>query len=91
MTTGCPETTWLACAAGTCDPCDFLAYGGLGTATDLKIGLDPILNHPGWTNDRHCHNGLWDYPNESGGRELYAPLAKELRRQMRSLGGGPPS
>jgi len=57
----------------------------------LGICLYPILNHPGWTNDRHCHNGLWDYADESGSRELYAPLAKELRRQIRCLGGGPPS
>ena len=38
VTTGCPEDTWLPCAAGTCDPCDFIAYGGLGTATDLSYG-----------------------------------------------------
>src|SRR5205823_2687815 len=23
------------------------------------ICLYPILNHPGWVDDRHCHNGLW--------------------------------
>jgi hypothetical protein len=49
------------------------------------ICLYPIVNHPGWTNDRHCHNGLWDYADESGGRPIYAPLAKELRRQVRLL------
>lgn len=42
--------------------------------------LYPILNHPGWVNDRHCHNGLWDYPDEHGERKIYAPLAAELRR-----------
>jgi len=47
------------------------------------ICLYPIVNHPGWTNDRHCHNGLWDYPDASGGRPIHAPLAKELRRQVR--------
>jgi len=25
------------------------------------ICLYPIVNHPGWDDDRHCHNGLWDY------------------------------
>lgn len=45
--------------------------------------LYPILNHPGWDDDRHCHNGLWDYPNERGEREIYEPLARELRVQIR--------
>ncbi|HYP08997.1 MAG TPA: hypothetical protein VER03_22410, partial [Bryobacteraceae bacterium] len=45
------------------------------------ICLYPIVNHPGWDDDRHCHNGLWDYCNESGHREIYKPLADELRTQ----------
>ena len=45
------------------------------------ICLYPILNHPGWEDDRHCHNGLWDYPNDRGEREIYLPLAEELRKQ----------
>jgi hypothetical protein len=44
------------------------------------ICLYPILNHPGWVDDRHCHNGLWDYPDAVGNREIYRPLAAELRR-----------
>jgi hypothetical protein len=44
------------------------------------ICLYPILNHPGWIDDRHCHNGLWDYPNENGERPIYKPFAAELRR-----------
>jgi len=40
--------------------------------------LDPIVNHPGWADNRHCHNGLWDYPNDTGEREIYQPLADEL-------------
>lgn len=43
------------------------------------ICLYPILNHPGWDNDRHCHNGLWDYSDDLGNRELYQPLAEELK------------
>lgn len=42
--------------------------------------LYPILNHPGWTDNRHCHNGLWDYPDAQGHREIYQPLARELQR-----------
>ena len=46
------------------------------------ICLYPIVNHPGWDNDRHCPNGLWDYANDKGERPIYTPLAEELRRQQ---------
>jgi beta-glucosidase/6-phospho-beta-glucosidase/beta-galactosidase len=49
------------------------------------ICLYPIVNHPGWDDDRHCHNGLWDYADESGNREAYEPLAAEIRNQLRRL------
>lgn len=42
------------------------------------ICLYPIFNHPGWDDDRHCYNGLWDYPEEAGEREIYQPLANEI-------------
>ena len=49
---------------------------------ELKgICLYPILNHPGWDNDRHCHNGLWDYADDKGEREIYEPLAQEIKKQ----------
>jgi hypothetical protein len=41
----------------------------------------PIVNHPGWEDERHCHNGLWDYADATGHREIYAPLAAELEQQ----------
>ncbi len=44
------------------------------------ICLYPILNHPGWVDDRHCYNALWDYPDPRGGRAIYKPLASVLRR-----------
>jgi len=55
-------------------------------ATELGIPvhgicLYPILNHPGWDNDRHCHNGLWDYADANGNREIYRPLADEICKQ----------
>ncbi|HKZ79658.1 MAG TPA: hypothetical protein VJ124_15400 [Pyrinomonadaceae bacterium] len=49
------------------------------------ICLYPVVNHPGWDDDRHCHNGLWDYPNEAGEREIYKPLAAELQRQRQNF------
>jgi hypothetical protein len=45
----------------------------------------PIMNHPGWEDDRHCHNGLWDYADSSGVREIYEPLARELESQRTLL------
>ncbi len=44
------------------------------------ICLYPILNHPGWDDNRHCCNGLWDYADETGEREIYQPLAEEILR-----------
>lgn len=48
----------------------------------LGACLYPILNHPGWDDERHCHNGLWDYADDAGHREAYAPLEDELCRQQ---------
>jgi beta-glucosidase/6-phospho-beta-glucosidase/beta-galactosidase len=47
--------------------------------------LYPIVNHPGWDDDRHCHNGLWDYADPQGRREVYEPLARELESQQQLL------
>jgi beta-glucosidase/6-phospho-beta-glucosidase/beta-galactosidase len=49
------------------------------------ICLYPIVNFPGWDDERHCHNGLWDYPDEAGHRDIHRPLAIELRRQRRRI------
>jgi hypothetical protein len=66
----------------------WLRYVGREVRGALRAGvpvegicLYPIVNHPGWSDERHCHNGLWDYPGEGGGREVYQPLAEELQRQ----------
>ena len=60
------------------------ARAALEDGVELQgICLYPIVNHPGWDDDRHCHNGLWDYPNEKGDREIYQPLADELQRQRK--------
>jgi hypothetical protein len=68
---------------------DWLRYVGDETRAALQAGvpvegicLYPIVNFPGWDDERHCHNGLWDYPDEQGGRAVYEPLARELLRQQ---------
>jgi hypothetical protein len=45
------------------------------------VTLYPILNHPGWLDDRHCENGLWGYADEVGHRPIDLALYEELRTQ----------
>lgn len=49
------------------------------------ICLYPILNHPGWVDDRHCCNGLFDYADIHGNREVYQPLAEAILKQQPRL------
>lgn len=42
------------------------------------ICLYPVLNHPGWEDERHCPNGLLDYDRQTFERTIYAPLAEEV-------------
>lgn len=49
------------------------------------ICLYPILNHPGWEDDRHCHNGLFDYADDEGNREIFQPLAEVILIQQEKL------
>ena len=46
------------------------------------ICLYPVLNYPGWDDDRHCQSGLWGYPDPAGDREIHLPFARELASQM---------
>ena len=45
----------------------------------------PIVNFPGWDDERYIHHGLWDYADAAGEREICPPLARELDRQQRLL------
>ncbi|MDO4262883.1 MAG: glycosyl transferase family 1, partial [Deinococcus sp.] len=47
----------------------------------LGLCLYPVVNHPGWVDDRHCPNGLLDYPGTApgpGGRAADPALAAAL-------------
>jgi hypothetical protein len=46
------------------------------------VCLYPIVNHPGWDDDRHCKNGLWDYADHTGKREVYQPLLHVIERWL---------
>jgi beta-glucosidase/6-phospho-beta-glucosidase/beta-galactosidase len=43
------------------------------------ICLYPVLDHPGWDDDRHVPVGLWGYPDDLGNRPAYSPLVDELQ------------
>lgn len=53
--------------------------------TLLGVCLYPVVNHPGWDDDRHCHNGLWDYADAHGRREAHQPLLARLQHGPRAL------
>lgn len=57
-------------------------YSAIAAGVPVRgVCLYPVLNHPGWDDDRHCFNGLFDYADKAGRRAAYEPLARELARQ----------
>ena len=67
----------------------WLAYIGEEVRAAMRAGVPvagiciyPILDYPGWADDRHCACGLWGFPRATGEREVHPPLARELERQM---------
>jgi beta-glucosidase/6-phospho-beta-glucosidase/beta-galactosidase len=62
-------------------------YGEVLAARQEQVPVEgicwyPIVDYPGWDNDRHCLCGLWGYADNHGQRECFEPLAQELRRQQ---------
>jgi hypothetical protein len=49
------------------------------------ITLYPIVNHPGWVDGRHCENGLWDYADADGNRDLCRGLLAEIGTRVPKL------
>jgi hypothetical protein len=47
------------------------------------ICIYPIVDYPGWENERTCAVGLLSTPNELGRRKTCVALARELYRQQR--------
>jgi beta-glucosidase/6-phospho-beta-glucosidase/beta-galactosidase len=46
------------------------------------VCLYPILDYPGWEDDRRCPTGLFGYAEADGSRPVYQPLAEELRMHL---------
>ncbi len=52
----------------------------LGRGCELHgVTLYPVVNHPGWADDRHCENGLWGYADSAGHRAVHEPLLLEMQ------------
>jgi hypothetical protein len=51
------------------------------------ICLYPILDYPGWDNDRHCAVGLLSAPDSLGRRRADPDFAAELKRQQEAFAG----
>ena len=71
---------------------DWLRYVGGEVREALKAGIPiegicwyPIIDFPGWGDDRHCETGLWGYPDSQGHREEYVPLVEELCFQQDAI------
>ena len=67
----------------------WLRYIGQEARAAAALGVEleglclyPIIDYPGWGDNRHCYTGLWDYADDQGNREIYEPLARELAHQQ---------
>lgn len=52
------------------------------------ICLYPVLDYPGWDDDRLCPTGLFGVADGAGHRALHEPLAEVLQRQRQLWAGG---
>jgi beta-glucosidase/6-phospho-beta-glucosidase/beta-galactosidase len=52
----------------------------------VGLCLYPILDYPGWDDDRLCPAGLFTLPDQTGLRSVNGPLAFELGRQQAIFG-----
>lgn len=66
--------------------CDEVAAARDAGVPVLGLCLYPVLNYPGWDNDRHCETGLLGYAAPDGHRPVCEPLDDELARQQPRFG-----
>lgn len=61
-----------------------------GAGVDVAgICLYPVLDYPGWDNERLCRVGLFSEADDNGHREVCPELVAELRLQQQSRHAGP--
>jgi hypothetical protein len=70
----------------------WLRYIGGEVCKALQLGIPlegvclyPIVDFPGWGDDRHCETGLWGMADAQGHREIHRPLAEELLIQQKAI------
>ena len=51
------------------------------------ICLYPVMDHPGWDDERYCPNGLLGFEAGSNKRMPHQPLAEEIARQAALMNG----
>ena len=66
----------------------WLRYMSAEAIAAIKAGVPvegicwyPILDYPGWVDDRHCPTGLLGYADDQGRRPVCRALAREFKRQ----------
>jgi hypothetical protein len=64
--------------------------GEVVRAADMGVKMEgiclyPIVQYPGWDNERRCETGLFGYANARGRRPVFEPLKLELQRQEAAL------
>jgi hypothetical protein len=73
--------------------------GEVVRAADMGVRMEgvclyPIVQYPGWDNERRCETGLLGYADARGRRPIFDPLLLEMERQedalARAFGAQPP-
>jgi beta-glucosidase/6-phospho-beta-glucosidase/beta-galactosidase len=69
---------------------EWLAFAGDEVRAALARGVPvqglcwyPIVDYPGWIDERQCCSGVLSYPDENGLRQWFTPLKREIERQQR--------
>jgi hypothetical protein len=60
--------------------------GEVARAAEMGVRMEgvclyPIVQYPGWDNERRCETGLFGYADARGRRPVFEPLLLELERQ----------
>lgn len=70
----------------------WLAYVGAETRAAMRMGvpveglcLYPVMDYPGWDNDRECLNGLLSLHLEAGRRGVFGPLVEQMLREREAF------
>jgi glycosyltransferase involved in cell wall biosynthesis len=61
--------------------CDEVAAARADGVAVEAICLYPVVDYPGWDDDRLVPVGMWSYADDTGYRRPYQPLIDELQRQ----------